>query len=124
MAASAQQVTAARVLVIEDEFEVGLDIQSTLSDAGFHVVGPVMTMEAALKAAEQGGCDVAVLDANLNGENAGRLASILTDRGVPILVVSGYSRKFLPLALSDAPLIAKPFDPARLVAAVRRLSRR
>lgn len=114
-------VTNGRVLVIEDEFGVGLDIQSTLSRAGFEVVGPIMTVEEAIRTAEQGGFAAAIIDANLNGQHAGGVAAVLIERSIPILVVSGYAREFLPFALSHAPLLSKPFDGARLVEAVRRL---
>ena len=42
-----------RVLVVEDQSPVGLDLQCMLSNAGFEVVGPVMTLEEAMFAAEQ-----------------------------------------------------------------------
>ena len=112
-----------RVLVVEDEFEIGLDIQSTLSAAGFSVTGPLMTYEEATSAAREGDFDAAVLDANLNGKNGGSVATILTERRVPFVVVSGYARNFLPIAFQHAPSVAKPFDPGRLIAAVERLCR-
>lgn len=109
-----------RVVVVEDEFEVGLDIQRTLTAAGFDVTGPLLTLEEALQAARQGNFDIAVLDANLNGDNAGNVALALMEQRVPFVVVSGYARNFLPLAMSHAPLLVKPFEPARLLALVQR----
>jgi DNA-binding LytR/AlgR family response regulator len=49
------------------------------------------------------------------------VASALVEQRVPFVVVSGYPRELLPLAVSHAPLLLKPFDSARLVATVRRL---
>lgn len=110
-----------RVLIVEDEFAVGLDIQRTLSEAGFDAMSPVPTIEEALHAAERDPFDAAVIDANLNGQNSAPVASALMKQRVPFVVVSGYTREFLPLALADAPLILKPFEPERLVAVVDQL---
>ena|SRR5579883_334500 len=110
-----------RVLVIEDEFEVGLDIQHSLSNAGFDVLGPCTTLEAAFGAAEAGEFDAAVVDANLNGQNSGSVAEVLIRKHIPFMVISGYAREFLPLAAANAPLLGKPFDTARLVTMVRKL---
>jgi len=110
-----------RALVVEDEFQIGLEIQTTLSDAGFDVVGPVLTVEEALQKSRKEYFHVAILDANLDGQSVGAIAQSLTGRGVPFVVVSGYAREHLPLALAHAPLLAKPFEGAVLVAAVHRL---
>jgi DNA-binding response OmpR family regulator len=109
-----------RALVVEDEFQIGLDIQSALSDAGFDVVGPIVSVDEAVEQIGLGRFDVAVLDANLNGRNAGAVAELLIERNVPFVVVSGYAREHLPLCMAGAPLLAKPFDPTRLVALVQR----
>jgi DNA-binding NarL/FixJ family response regulator len=123
MATNGSAIDSKRVLIIEDEFVVGLDIQSTLIDAGFEAVGPIPTVSEAVLFANQGVFDVAVVDANLNGCHAGDVASALIERNIPFVVVSGYSRAFLPLAASNAPLISKPVDSACLVAIVQRLCR-
>lgn len=110
-----------QVLVIEDEFQVGLDLQCLLSGAGFEVVGPMMTLDEALHAAEQAGLQCAVVDANLNGHSAGPVAEKLQERGIPFVVVTGYERPFLPLSFSAAPRIAKPVQASSLLAIVRQL---
>ena len=110
-----------RVLVVEDDFQVGLDIETTLSSAGFEVVGPLMTVDEAMERIDRSYFDVAVLDANLNGQNVGCVAEALTAKRVPFAVVSGYAREFLPLALSHAPLIPKPFEAPRLLSLVQRI---
>jgi hypothetical protein len=42
-------VSSRQILVIEDEFLIGLEIHSLLTEAGFGVVGPATTVPAALK---------------------------------------------------------------------------
>jgi DNA-binding response OmpR family regulator len=110
-----------RVLVVEDEAFTGLEIEATVVDAEFAVVGPMPTLDRALAAAAAAAIDAAVLDANIGGENAGSVAAVLTRRRVPFLVLSGYAREFLPLSFAHAPLIQKPFDRARLLAVLRHL---
>lgn len=112
-----------RALVIEDESPVGLEIESALTDAGFEVVGPIMSVKEALQVARQSSFDIAVLDANLNGQNVGPVADILVERRVPFVVVSGYAREHLPLALANAPFQSKPVNTVRLVALIQRLCR-
>lgn len=111
------------VFVVEDQFEVGLDLQCMLSDPGFQVIGPVTTLNDAMAVVEQGGFHAAVLDANLNGCNAGPVASKLRDQHIPFVVVSGYDQPCLPLAVADAPRMAKPFDGARLIATLQQICR-
>jgi DNA-binding NtrC family response regulator len=110
-----------RILVIEDEFLVGLEIRSVLTEAGFGVVGPAATVQEALRHISQADFDVALVDANLGGCSVEGVAAALADRGTPFALLTGYSRKGLPPQLADAPLIEKPFDARTVIDSVRRL---
>jgi len=59
-----------RVLVVEDEAILAIDIATHLTDAGFSVVGPATSVTKALTLIGEVGCDVAVLDVNLRDETA------------------------------------------------------
>jgi AmiR/NasT family two-component response regulator len=48
-----------RVLVVEDEAMLALDIANQLSDGGFEVVGPATSVAKALELVERTGCDLA-----------------------------------------------------------------
>jgi hypothetical protein len=50
-------VSSKRILVIEDEFLIGLEMHSLLTEAGFGVVGPAATVPAALKHISEGNFD-------------------------------------------------------------------
>ena len=54
-----------RVLVVEDEALIAIDIAQNLTDAGFEVVGPATSVARALRLIGEEGCDVGVLDFNL-----------------------------------------------------------
>ena len=110
-----------RVLVVEDEFMIGLDIGQQLADAGFEVVGPAPSVSKALKLFGQPGCDVAVLDVNLGGgETSEAIAGKLRACGKPFVVLTGYSTDNLRPWFGDAAILTKPPRIAELIAALRK----
>jgi CheY-like chemotaxis protein len=112
-----------RVLIIEDEPLVSLEIASILRDAGAEPVGPFASLASALEKSKAGGFDAAVLDGNLLGEPVDDVAVVLSAAAVPFVFISGYGRESLPKAFSHVPLLSKPFEPATLIEAVRKLTR-
>lgn len=111
----------ANILIIEDEPLIALDMEQTVTAAGFTVVGIVRNTAAALRTLEQEKVDVAILDANLNGQSAAPIAQRLRAEGIPFLAVSGYSRAQLGEWLGAAPLLGKPFAAERLIAEIIQL---
>lgn len=107
-----------RVLVVEDEPLVAMDIEVCLSQAGFRVVGPAANVESAMELIEAGGFDVALMDANLAGQRVDALAQELQRRGVPFAFVSGYGRDGLPEGFKEMLLVSKPFTDRQLTDAV------
>lgn len=109
-----------RLLVVEDELLVALDIESILNDAGLVVLGPASNAAEALKLIASSAPDAALIDANLGGEPVNAVAHALSERGIPFAYVTGYGRESLP-ADYPAPIVDKPFDADQLLAAARRL---
>ncbi len=97
-----------RVLVVEDEILIALDITQILAGAGFDVVGPANSVAQALDLMKHIGCEAAVLDVNLGRETSECVALELKERGRPFLTLSGYSREQHPTAFSGAPALTKP----------------
>ncbi len=116
------------VLLVEDEALVREMLTEDLADAGLQVV-PVPCAEEGLAVAEQDGPPpVLVTDVNLGpGMNGVALASEVMRRwpGVAVLVMTGDERNLaaMPGALREQCFV-KPFNPPKLVAAVRRAIRR
>lgn len=110
----------ARVLLVEDEFFIALDIGQQLADAGFEVVGPAPSVSKALSLVDEQGCDVAILDVNLGGETSEPVARKLQESDKPFVVLSGYSidNKAAPW-FGDAAVLSKPLRMDDLVAALR-----
>jgi CheY-like chemotaxis protein len=109
-----------RILVVEDEFLIALDITGALEQGGLVVIGPLASVRDALRALESEKVDGALLDANLGGEPVGRVADALLARKVPFAFVSGYGREQLPQQHQGAPLIGKPFTGQDLLGVVAR----
>ena len=111
---------AKRILVVEDEFLIALDIAGALEQGGLVVIGPLASVRDALAALEREQVDGALLDANLGGDPVGRVADALIARRVPFAFVSGYGREQLPAQHQRAPLIGKPFTADDLLRVVAR----
>ena len=112
-----------RVLVVEDEALVALDIAEQLTDAGFGVIGPATSVTKALKLIGEVGCDAAVLDVNLRDETAEPVASELRSRQIPFLFLSAVSGEQLPAGFGGEVLLAKPARSDVLIAALQKFSR-
>ncbi len=120
---SGQVAARARILVVEDEPLVALDILATLKAAGFAVIGPATSVAQAVAALAGDGCDLAILDVNLGQETAEPIAADLSRRGIPFIILSAYTPEQQPAVLSRVPWVAKPLQPEHLIAALERCLR-
>lgn len=107
-----------KVLVVEDESLVALDIENMLEEMGCKVVASVPRLVRALDLASHLDFDLAVLDINLAGEVVYPLAFRLAARGIPFVFSTGYSTASVPPELSDRPILKKPVMLANLKRAV------
>jgi PAS domain S-box-containing protein len=113
-----------RVLLVEDEPLVALEIAGSLAELGLEVLGPAGTVEDAMRLVEESApsLDGALLDANLTGRPVDEVAAALTRRCVPFVFVTGYGPESLPKAFQRVPILAKPFGSRELREAVTRLA--
>jgi len=109
-----------RVLVVEDQALVALDIAHVLTRAGFDVAGPARGVAQALELLKEASCDAAVLDINLGSETSEPVALELSKQCTPFVTLSGYSRDQHPPVFKGAPVLAKPLRPELLIAELRR----
>lgn len=77
------------ILVIESEPLVALEMEETLTDAGYRPVGPSTTVASALEAISRGGVDAALVDVELLGVSASLVIEKLGQHGVPYILISG-----------------------------------
>ena len=103
-----------RILVVEDEMLIALQIEDVLVKLGCDVVGPTGKIESALQFANEGKFDAAVLDVTICGGKVYSVAELLLARGVPFVLASGYGDWALPEALKNRPRMVKPFTATAL----------
>ena len=112
-----------RILIIEDEFLIALDIESTLRNAGAVSVEMASDVEGALRGIASNVWDAAVADNNLQGCSCQEVVAALIAHHIPFLILTGYDPRSLPRNIQGAPILAKPFARDTLVASVRDLCR-
>jgi DNA-binding NtrC family response regulator len=116
-------MTAASILVVEDEFVIALEMTGILTGGGFRVVGPAGNVAEALRLVALHEPCAALVDNSLNGRSAAPVAAALQERRIPFAFVTGHGRDNLPSPYARWPLIQKPFDRIALIEAVHRLLR-
>lgn len=114
-----------RILVVEDDTLIALELCADLVQMGWEVIGPAGSMEEAntlLDANSATPPDAAVLDLNLNGILAYPLAERLQARGVPVVFCTGYEQLDRPERYLGCAVIRKPVNFTLLANELRRLS--
>ncbi len=107
-----------RILLIEDEPLVALEMEDQLRAIGCIVVGPAATVDRARHLIAEETFDAALVDANLRGKPVDDLVAAITRRGIRFAFATGYGREGLPVSFRDTPLLNKPFDAQQLTAMV------
>lgn len=105
-----------RILIVEDEPLIALDLESTVIDNQGIVVGPVGSIAQAHSVAETEAIDGAILDLRLAGELALSVAECLRARKIPFVVHSGQADTTLPSSWPAVPVISKPALPEAVIA--------
>ncbi len=109
-----------KVLVVEDETLVAMEIAHVLRHADFEVLGPARTAAQALSLLDEIGCDAAVLDINLGGETSELVARRLLANGTKFVTLSGYAPTQHPPIFKGVPALTKPLRPDLLIAEIKR----
>ncbi|RXH25799.1 MULTISPECIES: response regulator [Bradyrhizobium] len=81
---------APRILVVEDEYLIAMELEATLRTAGYRVIGPAPDVSAALELLKAERPDAAILDVNLDGQWVTPVAEVLRASFVPFILTSGY----------------------------------
>ena len=113
----------ARVMIVEDERLVAMDMISTLKAKGHDVVGYASSGEEAIELAASTAPDLLLVDIRLNGdidgiEAARRLKSTL---GAPVVYVTAYAESAVldrAIATNIQAYLVKPYDDSELAAAI------
>jgi DNA-binding response OmpR family regulator len=98
-----------RILILEDDPFIALDLQSILEADGHDVVGVFDSIDDAYEHIEDS-FDYALLDVDVVGGKSFGVASALVQRRIPFAFVSASSPGDLPHSLRQAAFIPKPFE--------------
>jgi DNA-binding NtrC family response regulator len=121
---AADALPRARVLVVEREAIVALDLQRTLREAGYRAIGPAATLGEVQRLIEQGPIDCALIDVDANRGTTLPISDLLAFADVPFVFVMQGDNACIPQRHADRPRVRKPDDPAALVAAIERAMRK
>ena len=109
-----------RILTVEDELIIAIDVEASLSEEGHQVVGIARESETALGLARRLTPDLALVDVHLvDGETGPEIARHLKDMGVPVLFMTA-NVSTLPDGMAGAlGVIPKPVATHVLKGAVK-----
>jgi CheY-like chemotaxis protein len=111
-----------RVLVVEDQMIVAMEIEGMLRALGCVVLGPVGTLELAVRLGREETLDAAILDVSLDGETIFPVAEELQRRGIPFIFATGYGESILPEKWRGQLHLGKPFNREQLEKLIRSIS--
>jgi DNA-binding NarL/FixJ family response regulator len=111
-----------RILAVEDDLLILLEIENVLVAAGAEVVGLCRSVEEALPVARSAPLDAALLDIRLRNETVAEVASVLGARGVPFAFYTGQTKgdAFL-VKWPGHSVVEKPAAPHAIVSALAAL---
>jgi DNA-binding response OmpR family regulator len=107
-----------RILILEDDPFIALDLQAIIEGQGHEVVGVFESLAEA--GAHLGdGFDFALLDIDVVDGKSFELAAALLERRIPFAFVSASRPSELPHHLRNASFIPKPFEEATILRTIR-----
>ena len=110
--------SAASILIIEDEPLIAMMLEDFLESLGHRVHATCESVGEAVKAVDQGGFELAILDVNLKGENVWPVASRLREKQVPFVLATGGHVDPPPAEFNSVPVIEKPYTIDRVNPAI------
>ena len=99
-----------RVLVVEDQAPIALQLEDMLVESECQVVGPASRVGQALRLLGENVVDAAVLDLNVAGELVYPVADALDARGLPYIFATGYDPSDVSGRYGHRTIVRKPFS--------------
>ncbi len=103
-----------RILLVEDIVLLLLDLEQTLLDLGYVVVGMAASLDDGVALARTLDIDAAVLDVDIGGREVQPVAQVLAERGIPFVLATARSTRDLPAPLRGRPRHGKPYRAGEL----------
>jgi two-component system, response regulator PdtaR len=114
-----------RVLVVEDEMLIRMDAAEMLRSAGFDVLEAAHADEAIEMLERHSDIRLVFTDIDMPGSMNGlKLSAAVRDRWPPVKIIatSGHFKVQVSDLPVDARFIAKPYQPAQIISAIRELT--
>jgi len=103
-----------RVIVADDEAITRMDLQETLTNLGYLVVGAVGDGQSAVNLARELRPDVVIMDIKMPGMDGIEAARILTEENIaPVVLLSAYSQQELIEQAQEAGVVGYLVKPYR-----------
>ncbi|WP_375402917.1 response regulator [uncultured Sphingomonas sp.] len=119
--AEIEQQTRARVLIIEDEPMIAMDIETIVRDLGHEVTGVAVTRDEAVALALDDRPGLVLADIQLADDSSGidAVKDILVDLQVPVIFITAFPERLLTGERPEPTfLITKPFQRSTVKAAI------
>jgi CheY-like chemotaxis protein len=116
-------MSANKILIVEDEAVVSLDISRRLEKMGYEVIGRIASGEEAIAVIQEERPDLVLMDINLQGEMDGieTATTLYKEHNLPVIYLTAYAgESTLERAKESKPYgyILKPFKERELHAAI------
>eukprot|EP01133_Synstelium_polycarpum_P025712 gene25712-30882_t len=114
------ELTGKRLLVLEDEYLIALELERIAEECGAKSVHVVSTVAELLFWIEsQPPCDIAILEVKARGTSSLGAASLMLQRGVPVVFATAYDQQRSGIAgFADVPVVLKPYGKTQILQAV------
>ena len=104
------RLKAHRILIVEDEYWIAVELEDVLRAEGAEVIGPVNEAEHARSILAGQTCHAVVLDIRLADHDGYSVADDLIQKQIPFVFSTGYDPWLIPQRFKGVPLWRKPYE--------------
>ncbi|UGX85964.1 response regulator [Phyllobacterium meliloti] len=114
------ELTGKRLLVLDDEFLIGLELERIAEECGAKSVHVVSTVAELLFWVQSGQpCDIAILEVQARGASSFEAAMLLQRQGTPIVFATAYDQQRSGITgFANVPVVLKPYGKTQILQAV------
>ncbi|MEP7452438.1 hypothetical protein [Phyllobacterium sp. SB3] len=114
------ELAGKRLLVLEDEYLIGLELERIAEECGVKSVHVVSTIDQLLDWINSNQtCDLAILEVEARGVSSLKAASKLQARKIPLVFTSAYDADLSGITeFAGIPVVGKPYGKSQIVQAV------
>jgi DNA-binding response OmpR family regulator len=119
---SVNALQGVRVLIVEDDVFLLMELEAILLEAGAEIAGRCRTVSEALVSVAKEGVSAAILDVRIGRDTIAPVARQLASRGTPFIFYTGQVESDADLAeWAGRKVLSKPARASAIVAAVANL---